>query len=67
MIHPSMDREQIVSREYCSDFEIGECWGYNRFYRIEGIIDEGFLHEEDGAIHLKFNVRASSYAQHSKD
>lgn len=61
MIHPT-ERDAIVSREYSSDFEIGECWGYNRFYRIEGIKEEGFINEDDGSIHLVFYVRASSYA-----
>jgi tripartite motif-containing protein 37 len=24
-----------VQREFQSEFEVGECWGYNRFYRID--------------------------------
>ena len=24
-----------VVREFASEFEVGECWGYNRFYRID--------------------------------
>ncbi len=66
MIHPR-DWELIVSWEYSSDFEVGECWGYNRFYWIEGIIEEGFIFEEDKSLRLKFFVRASTYSQHSKD
>lgn len=61
MIHPT-DKDQIISREYSSDFEIGECWGYNRFYRIDGIIEEGFINEIDGSVLLRFFVRASSFA-----
>ena len=26
---------QLVHRVYQSEFEVGECWGYNRFYRID--------------------------------
>jgi len=26
---------QKVVREFQSEFEVGECWGYNRFYRID--------------------------------
>ena len=26
---------QMVFRVYQSEFEVGECWGYNRFYRID--------------------------------
>ena len=66
MLHPT-DPSQNVSREYSSDFEIGECWGYNRFYRIQGIIEEGFIHPDNGTLTLEFFVRASSYAQHCRD
>ena len=31
LVHP--DKE--VSREFASEFEVSECWGYNRFYRID--------------------------------
>lgn len=61
MIHPR-DWELIVSWEYSSDFEVGECWGYNWFYRIEGIIEEGFIFEEDKSLRLKFFVWASNYS-----
>jgi len=60
MIHP-WDWDLIVSWEYSSDFEMGECWGYNRFYWIDALIEEGFLFEEDTSLHLKFYVWASSY------
>lgn len=55
-----------VSREYTSEFEVGECWGYNRFYRTESIINEGFIDEEN-SLKLEFFVRASSYSQHCED
>lgn len=58
--------DNSVSREYTSEFEVGECWGYNRFYRTESIINEGFV-DSEGTLKLKFFVRASSYAQHSSD
>lgn len=65
MIHPTNPSSNI-SREYASDFEKGECWGYNRFYRKSGIAEEGFLTRDD-TLHLKFYVRASNYYQHCKD
>ena len=65
-----------VVREFSSDFEVGECWGYNRFYRIDLLEREGFLSpiEESqnningnivpgDAITLKYYVRAPTYAQ----
>lgn len=66
MIHPT-DESEVVSREYQSDFEIGECWGYNRFFRTDNILSGGFISGEDESITLRFYVRASTYAQHSKD
>lgn len=56
---------QIV-REFSSEFEVGECWGYNRFYRIDLLDREGFLSEEDTVI-LKFYVRAPNFAQLCRD
>jgi tripartite motif-containing protein 37 len=49
-------------REFSSDFEVGECWGYNRFYRIDLLEREGYLSDDD-KITLKYYVRAPTYAQ----
>ena len=27
-----------IIREYSSDFQTGESWGYNKFYRIEALV-----------------------------
>ena len=67
-----------VVREFSSDFEVGECWGYNRFYRIDLLEREGFLsppassssgdeiltglNTPSDAITLKYFVRAPTYA-----
>ena len=45
MIHPT-DPSLKINREYSSDFEIGECWGYNRFYRISSLKEEGYITDE---------------------
>jgi tripartite motif-containing protein 37 len=66
MINHKDTSVQIV-REFSSDFEVGECWGYNRFYRIDLLDREGFLSEEDDSIHLKYFVRAPNFAQLSRD
>ena len=71
--HRDPNRIQVV-REFSSDFEVGECWGYNRFYRIDLLEREGFLSphiDESGignnmpgdSITLKYFVRAPTYAQ----
>lgn len=36
-----------AAREFTSEFENGECWGYNRFYKIDLLEKEGYLTETD--------------------
>ena len=62
----SANFENRISREYTSDFEVGEWWGYNRFYKIEWIMNEGFI-LDSGSLKLKFHVKASSYSQECSD
>lgn len=37
----------VVLREFASEFESGECWGYNKFYKIDLLEKEGYLTESD--------------------
>lgn len=55
-----------VRREFSSEFEVGECWGYNRFYKIDLLESEGFLDARD-IIVLKFYVRPVTYYQKFKN
>lgn len=57
LVHP--DKE--VSREFSSEFEVNECWGYNRFYRIDVLEQEGYLTQDDYIV-LKYHIRAPTYA-----
>lgn len=41
---------QIVMREFASDFETGECWGYNRFFKIELLDRDGFIVSDDDEV-----------------
>jgi tripartite motif-containing protein 37 len=52
MINARMPASCVV-REFASEFEGGECWGYNRFYRIDLLKKEGYLSEDDGV--FKYN------------
>ena len=61
-----LDPSLYVAREFASEFETGECWGYNRFYRIDLLKDEGFLGNNDSLV-MKFYVRAATYYQLHKD
>ena len=63
MVNQREPYRQCVVREFSSDFEVGECWGYNRFYRIDLLEREGFLGEEDDDIILKYLVRAPTFSQ----
>jgi tripartite motif-containing protein 37 len=54
------------TREFTSDFQNGECWGYNRFYRIEALEREGFI-DKNGSIQIKFYVRPQTYTQLARD
>lgn len=45
-----VDPSQCVVREFCSDFEVGECWGYNRFFRLDLLENEGYLITERSAV-----------------
>jgi tripartite motif-containing protein 37 len=63
MISQRNQTDQKVVREFASEFEVGECWGYNRFYRIELLERDGYLSgDENDSIFLKFYVRAPTYA-----
>jgi len=76
MLNHREPSRMCIVREFSSDFEVGECWGYNRFYRIDLLEREGFLSAspEDSligtlpdSITLKYYVRAPTYAQQSRD
>lgn len=42
MLHQqSKDLSKSIVREFASDFEVGECWGYNRFFRLDLLASEG--------------------------
>ena len=42
-----------VVREFASDFEVGECWGYNRFFRLDLLASEGYLNPENDTLILR--------------
>jgi len=58
--------QNCIIREFASDFEVGECWGYNRFFRIDLLDKDGYL-DEDDTITLKYFVRAPNFSQQSRD
>ncbi len=57
MLHQqSKDLTKSIVREFASDFEVGECWGYNRFFRLDLLATEGYLNSERDTLVLRFQV-----------
>lgn len=55
MIHQgSRDASRNIVREFSSDFEVGECWGYNRFFRLDLLAGEGYLNTDTDTLILRW-------------
>lgn len=68
MIHQgSRDSSKNIIREFASDFEIGECWGYNRFFRLDLLAGEGYLNTATDTLILSFLVRPPTFFQKCRD
>lgn len=68
MIHQgSRDPSKTIVREFASDFEVGECWGYNRFFRLDLLSSEGYLNNEQDTLILGFQVRSPTFYQKCRD
>jgi len=65
MVHHGRDTNKNIVREFASDFEVGECWGYNRFFRLDLLASEGYLCSD--SLTLTFQVRAPTFYQKSRD
>ena len=68
MLHQqSKDLSRSIVREFASDFEVGECWGYNRFFRLDLLASEGYLNAERDTLILRFQVRSPTFFQKCRD
>ncbi|XP_025092626.1 E3 ubiquitin-protein ligase TRIM37-like isoform X2 [Pomacea canaliculata] len=70
MVHQaSRDASKNIVREFASDFEVGECWGYNRFFRLDLLASEGYLDTSNNhdTLTLRFQVRPPTFYQKSRD
>lgn len=55
MLHQvSRDPSKNIVREFASDFEVGECWGYNRFFRLDLLASEGYLNPDTDTLILRY-------------
>ena len=68
MVHQaSRDYTKNIVREFASDFEVGECWGYNRFFRLDLLASEGYLDTDTDTLILRFQVRPPTFYQKCRD
>ena len=68
MVHQaSNDPTKNIVREFASDFEVGECWGYNRFFRLDMLAAEGYLNTKSDVLVLRFQVRPPTFYQKCRD
>lgn len=68
MVHQgARNANKNIVREFASDFEVGECWGYNRFFRIDLLASEGYLNTENDTLILRFQVRPPTFYQKCRD
>ncbi|XP_077976484.1 uncharacterized protein LOC120333595 isoform X1 [Styela clava] len=61
------DPTKNIVREFASEFDVGECWGYNRFFRLDLLAHEGYLDPVSDSLVLKFQVRAPTFHQKCRD
>ncbi|XP_027546802.1 E3 ubiquitin-protein ligase TRIM37 [Neopelma chrysocephalum] len=60
MVHQSTnDPTKNIIREFASDFEVGECWGYNRFFRLDLLANEGYLNRQNDTVILRLAIELS--------
>lgn len=43
-----------MRREFASEFEPGECWGYNKYCRIDELLNEGYLLSENDMVGILY-------------
>ncbi|XP_028277338.1 E3 ubiquitin-protein ligase TRIM37 isoform X2 [Parambassis ranga] len=68
MVHQaSSDPTKNIIREFASDFEVGECWGYNRFFRLDLLASEGYLNTQTDTLVLRYQVRSPTFFQKCRD
>jgi hypothetical protein len=54
MIHQgSCDAGENIVREFVSDTQMGECWGYKQFFRLDMLADRGYLNTKTDTLILR--------------
>ncbi|KAI8897087.1 hypothetical protein BC833DRAFT_595063 [Globomyces pollinis-pini] len=60
-------KPKCFAREFVSTFAPGDCWGYNRYHRLDTLESGGYVDPINDTLHLKFHIRALTWAQRCKD
>ncbi|XP_024371078.1 uncharacterized protein [Physcomitrium patens] len=66
LLHQTRPNQRIV-RKFSSDYEVGACWGYYQFFRIDLLEKEGYLQPDEDTITLRFYVRPLTFQQQCQD
>jgi tripartite motif-containing protein 37 len=61
------NRNASVVREFASLFEVGECWGYNKFYRLDLLEKEGFILPDQDVIVFRFYIRPPNHHEKCRE
>nr|CDS34064.1 E3 ubiquitin protein ligase TRIM37 [Hymenolepis microstoma] len=58
---------KCITREFASDFAVGECWGYNRFIQVYLLEAEDYISRTNDTLRFKYMVRPHSYEVQCRD
>jgi len=58
------DGSNSLSKDFTSEFQAGQCWGFHKFIRIDTLEKEGFLvPQQSDMLVFRYHVRALTYYQ----
>ncbi|KAM7532665.1 hypothetical protein Aperf_G00000130560 [Anoplocephala perfoliata] len=64
---PPPSSSKCITREFASDFAVGECWGYNRFIQLFLLEAEDYISRTDDTLRFKYMVRPQTYELKYRD
>ncbi|VDL60673.1 unnamed protein product [Hymenolepis diminuta] len=64
---PPSVNSKCITREFASDFAVGECWGYNRFIQVSLLEAEDYISRMNDTLRFKYMVRPQSYEVQCRD
>jgi hypothetical protein len=55
------------SRSFESEFDLGECWGYEHFIKLTQFYEDDFYNFEEDCLQIILKISPNSYFQASRD